>query len=133
MDRYPALDRTVLSELLDILKAYNPFICLYKTACERLAEPVSSQFRLLLNPQMCLIIKSGADRCQENLLTSNKVAAILTDEFNRASCCDIVFAVCNPRGREPVLARINLTHAAYMPLHYVLLFFSGDYRWHYKM
>jgi hypothetical protein len=63
MDRYPALNRTVLSELLNMLEAHNPFIRLYKTACERLTEPASSQFRLLLNPQMCLIIESGADRC----------------------------------------------------------------------
>jgi hypothetical protein len=128
MDRYPALDRTVLSELLDMLEAHNLFIRLYKTARERLAEPASSQFQLLLNPQMRLIIKSGADRRQKNLLTSNEVAAILTDEFNRASCCDIVLVVRNLRGREPALARIDLTHAAYMPLHYVLLFLSGDYR-----
>jgi hypothetical protein len=127
MDRYPALDRTVLSKLLNILKAHNPFIRLYKTAYERLAEPASSQFQLLLNPQMRLIIKSGADHRRENLLTSNKVAAIFTDEFNKASCRDIVLAVYNLREREPALARINLTHAAYMPLHYVLLFLSGDY------
>jgi hypothetical protein len=82
---------------------------------------------------MRLIIKSGADCCQENLLTSNEVAAILTDKFNRAFCCDIVLVVYNPQGREPVLAHINLTHAAYMPLHYVLLFLSGDYGWHYKI
>jgi hypothetical protein len=116
-----------------MLKPDNPFICLYKTACERLAEPVSSQFWLLFNPQIRLIIESGADRRQENLLTSNKVAAILTDEFNKASCRDIVLVVRNLRGREPALARINLTHAAYMPLHYVLLFLSGDYRWYYKI
>jgi hypothetical protein len=44
MDRYLALDRTVLSELLDMLEAHNLFIRLYKTARERLAEPTSSQF-----------------------------------------------------------------------------------------
>jgi hypothetical protein len=82
---------------------------------------------------MRLIMESGADRRQENLLTSNKVAAILTDEFNGASRRDIVLAVRNPRGREPALARIDPTHAAYMPLHYVLLFPSGDYGWHYEM
>jgi hypothetical protein len=76
---------------------------------------------------MRLIIKSGANCRQENLLTSNEVVAILTDEFDKASCCDIVLAVYNPRGREPALARIDLTHAAYMPLHYVLLFPSDDY------
>jgi hypothetical protein len=77
---------------------------------------------------MCLIIKSGADRCQKNLLTSNKVAAILTNEFNKAFCCDIVLIVYNLQKKELVLACINLTHAAYIPLHYVLLFFSNDYR-----
>jgi hypothetical protein len=77
---------------------------------------------------MRLIIKSGANCCQENLLTSNKVAAILTDEFNKAFCRDIVLAVYNPQGREPVLVRIDLIHAVYIPLYYVLLFFSNNYR-----
>jgi hypothetical protein len=128
MDRYPALDRTVLSELLDMLKAYNPFIPLYKTACERLTELISSQFWLLLNLQMRLTIESGADCRQKNLLTSNEVAAILINKFNKASCYDIVLAVRNPQGRQPALARINLTHAAYIPLHYVLLFLNSEYR-----
>ena len=42
MDRNPTLDRTVLLELLHMLTACNPFIDLYKTARERLAEPASS-------------------------------------------------------------------------------------------
>ena len=55
IDYYLALDRTVLLKLLDILKAYNPFIHLYKTARKRLTEPVNSQFRLFLNLQIRLI------------------------------------------------------------------------------
>jgi hypothetical protein len=50
IDRYPTLDRSILTELLAMLTDHNPFIGVYKTARERLAEPTSSQFRLLLNP-----------------------------------------------------------------------------------
>lgn len=133
MDRYPTLDRTVLIELLDMLTDCNPFINLYKTARERLTEPASSQFRLLLNPQMRLIMESGADRRRENLPTSHEVAAILSDEFDGASRRDIVLAVRKPQEGQPTLARISPTHAAYMPLHYVLLFPCGDYGWHYGL
>ena len=57
---------------------------------------------------------------------------VLSDKFDRASRYDIILTVRNPRGREPALARIDVTHAAYMPLHYVLLFLCGDYGWHYE-
>lgn len=73
-------------------------------------------------------MESGANRRRENLLTSNKITVILLDEFDGASCRDIVLAVRNPQGREPILVCISPTHAAYMPLHYVLLFLYGDYR-----
>ena len=77
---------------------------------------------------MCLIMKSGTNHHHENLLTSNKITVILLDEFNRASYYDIILVVCNPQGREPVLACISLTHAAYMPLYYILLFLCSDYK-----
>jgi hypothetical protein len=128
VDRHPVLDRSVLSELLQILTDHNPFVHLYKTAYERLAEPASSQFRLLLNPQMRLIMESGADRRRENLPTSNEVAMILSDEFEGASRRDIVLAVRNPYGLEPKLTCISPTYVVYIPLYYVLLFLCGDYR-----
>lgn len=133
MDRYPTLNRAILSRLLQMLSDCNPYIDMYKTARERLEEPTNTQFRLLLNPQMRLIMETGADRRRENLPTSNEVAGILSDEFDGASSRDIVLAVRNPRGRDHPLNRINPTHAAYMPLHYVLLFPCGDYGWHYDL
>ena len=131
MDQYPTLDRTILTDLQDMLTNLNPFISIYKTARERLAESVDGRYRLLLNPQMRLIMESGADRRRENLPTSHEVAVILSDEFEGASRRDIVLAVRNPQGGDAPLTRIDPTHAAYMPLHYVLLFPSGDYGWHY--
>ena len=49
IDRYPSFDRTVLSELLNILTDHNPFIEIYKTACEQLTEPTADDLRLVLN------------------------------------------------------------------------------------
>src|SRR6201999_1955983 len=101
MDRYHSLDRTVLLELLQMLTDHNPFIGLYKTARERLAESASRQYRMLLNPQMRLVMEAGADRRRENLPTGNEVAVILSDESEGASRRDIVLVVRNPRGEEP--------------------------------
>lgn len=41
---------------------------------------------------MRLILEAGADRRRENLLTSNKVAVIIPDEYSDASFRDIVLA-----------------------------------------
>jgi hypothetical protein len=82
---------------------------------------------------MRLIMESGADRRRENLPTSNEVAGIFTDEFEGASRRDIVLAVRRPKEGASALYRISPTHAAYMPLHYVLLFPAGDYRWYYNI
>ena len=38
MDQYPTLDRTILTDLQDMLTNLNPFISIYKTARERLAD-----------------------------------------------------------------------------------------------
>jgi len=132
MDRHPTLDRAILEDLLDMLTNYSPFFLIYKTARERLQESAGGAYRLLLNPQMRLIMQSGADRRRENLPTGDEVAVILSDEFEGASRRDIVLAVRNPQGGGSPLARIDPSHAAYMPLHYVLLFPCGDLGWHYQ-
>ena len=124
--RYPQLDRTILAELAQVLTDCNPFIHIYQTARERLADQLPEQFRLLLNPQVRLVIESGADRRRENLPTSDELAVILPDEFAERSRRDIVLAVRDPARNAPRLTRIDVTHAAYMPLHYVLLFPHGD-------
>jgi hypothetical protein len=131
--RYPHLDRTVLAELAQMLADCNPFIGIYRTARERLADAPSRPFRLLLNPQMRLVMEAGADRRRENLPTSDEVAVILPDEFTAESRRDIVLAVRDPAQNQPRLTVIDVSHAAYMPLHYVLLFPQGDYGWHYEL
>jgi hypothetical protein len=128
----PSLDRTILRGLHEMLTDHNPFIRIYKTARERLASQ-TGHFRILLNPQMRLILQSGADRRRENLPTATELAGILPDEFTDESRRDILLAVREPGRTGPQLHQVAVTHAAYMPLHYVLLFPYGEYGWHYEM
>ena len=134
-DRYPVLNTTVLRQLTEMLHACNPFIPIYRTARERLTDATdqASQFRLLLNPQIRLIIEQGADRRRENLPTTDNVAAVIPDEYTDRSRRDILLAVRHPTRNGPHLTPVHVTHAAYMPLHYVLLFPHGDYGWHYEL
>jgi len=82
---------------------------------------------------MRLIIELGADRRRENLLMSNEVTAIIPDEYTDASRRDLVLTVCKAGRDRSQIYIVNVTHAAYMPLHYVLLFLYGDPGWHYSL
>jgi hypothetical protein len=131
---HPNLDIAVLERLTQEIHTVNPFIPLYKTAKERL-EAASSQdgnLRVLLNPQLRLIVESGADRRRHNLPTSNEVAAIIPDEYGDAGFRDIVLAHRNSDANRQ-FSIINPNHAAYMPLHYVLLFPNGERGWHWGL
>ena len=75
---------------------------------------------------MRLILEAGANRRRKNLLISNKVAVIIPDEYSNASFRDIILAERYTPNKQPRYYRINLTHAIYIPLHYVLLFPYGD-------
>jgi hypothetical protein len=75
---------------------------------------------------MRLIIELGANRRYKNLLTSNKVIAIILDKYIDASRRDLVLTVREAGRERPQIHTINVTHATYMPLHYVLLFLYGD-------
>ena len=129
------LDATILRCLTAMLsEVRNPFIALYQTARERLqVQPTTTPSRIILNPQMRLILEAGADRRRENLPTSNEVAVIIPDEYGDASFRDIVLADRCAPNEQPRYSRINSTHAAYMPLHYVLLFPRGDTGWHWGL
>ena len=110
----------------------NPFITVYKTARERLATQ-QTDFRVLLNPQMQLVVEAGADRRRENLPISNEVTAIIPDEFTGSSRRDLVLAVREAGQDRPRIRTVNVTLAAFMPLHYVLLFPYRDPSWHYSL
>ena len=75
---------------------------------------------------MRLILEASANRRRENLLISNKVAVIIPDEYGNTTFRDIVLTERYAPNKQPRYYRINLTHAAYMPLHYVLLFPRGN-------
>ena len=79
---------------------------------------------------MRLILEAGANRRRENLPTSNEVAVIIPDEHSNASFRDIMLMERGTPNKPPRYFRINLAHAAYMPLHYILLFPRGDTGWH---
>ncbi|RPB10743.1 hypothetical protein P167DRAFT_490550, partial [Morchella conica CCBAS932] len=128
---YPTLKISVLERLTQEIHTVNPFISLYKTAKERL-EAASSQDgdgRVLLNPQLRLIVESGAEKRRHNLPTSNEVAAIIPDKYGKAGFRDIILAHRNPDTNRQ-FSIIDPNHAAYMPLHYVLLFPNVERGWH---
>jgi hypothetical protein len=82
---------------------------------------------------MRLVVQTGADRRRENLPVTNELAGVLPDEWGEASHRDILLAVREPGRNGSHLHRIDVTHPAYMPLHYVLLFPYGEYGWHYQL
>ena len=82
---------------------------------------------------MQLIVESGADRRRENLPTSDEVTALIPDEFTDASRRDLILAVREASQDRPQIRKVDVTHAAYMPLYYVLLFPHGDPGWHYAL
>jgi hypothetical protein len=75
---------------------------------------------------MRLIIKSSANCRRENLLTSNKVTAIILDKYTDASRRDLVLTVREASRERPQIRTVNVIHATYMPLYYVLLFPYSD-------
>ena len=78
-------------------------------------------------------MEDGADRRRENLPTSNEVTAIIPNKYTAASRRDLVLTVREGGRDRPQIRTVNVTHAAYMPLHYVLLFPYGDPGWHYGL
>jgi hypothetical protein len=129
---FPYLDRTVLLQLTDILTDCNPFITVYKTARKYLASQ-QTDFRVLFNPQMHLILESDADRCCENLPTSNEVTALIPDEYTDTSRRNLVLTVRKAGRKRPQIHTVNVIYVVYIPLYYVLLFPYGDPGWYYEL
>ena len=131
---HPTLDSNILLQLTTELHEINPYIQIYKTARERLEEvaPSENDFRIILNPQLKLIMETGADRRRENLPTSNEIALIIANEYGEAGFRDIVLAR-RTGNIDNNFSIINPNHASYMALHYVLLFPNGDMGWHWGL
>ena len=123
------LDLSILQELTEMLHRVNPFIPMYKTAREQLREANNSQVRVILTPQLRLILEDQTDHRRYNLPTTDEVAVIIPEETNQPTRRDIRLANRGARGFQ----RISQNHPSYMPLHYTLLFPYGEPGWHWGM
>jgi len=92
--RAPELDPEIVHSLTLMLQQSNPMIQIYLTAKERLADIAQAEdnFRLILNPQLQLVVERGADMRRENLPTTDEVSMILPEEYGSAGFRDIVLA-----------------------------------------
>ena len=134
--RAPELDANLIHSLTMMLHQSNPLIPIYLTARERFAaiSVAEDNCRLILNPQLRLIVERGADRRRENLPTADEVSMILPEEYGSEGFRDIVLAR-RMNGEDVVnsFTLINPNHALYLPLHYVLLFPYGEPGWHWGL
>ena len=71
---------------------------------------------------MQLILKASTNYRRKNLLISNKVAVIILDEYSNTYFYNIILIERYTPNKQPRYYYINLTHAVYIPLHYILLF-----------
>jgi len=137
--RHPTLNPRLLNEITDVLYTCSPWIQIYCTAVEQLAIQAASanEYSIILNPQLQLIVNSGADTRRANLPTINEVAMIVPDEYGDKRFRDIVLAKQTRSGDGNPLDygyhRINQNHAAYLPLHYVMMFPHGENGWHWAL
>jgi len=132
------LNVVLLQQLLEVLHEHNLYIHIYRTAHERLQQAIqtlpANEVRLLLNPQMELVLDQGRDSRRYNIPTFNEVAIIILDEYSLASHCDIILAQRNvPNQDQDQFRIISSSHAAYTPLHYVLFFPLGDHGWNWSL
>ncbi len=127
------LDGGLLQQFLNMLHVCNPFIQVYLTARERSQQAPEEDVRVMLNPQMRLVMKAGSDQRRTNLPTSDEVAVIIPDEYGERSFRDLLLAKRMAGEEQPVFTRIKSHHPAYMPLHYVLLFPLGTYGFHWAL
>lgn len=105
----------------------NPLITIYKTAFERLQDlDNAAEIQIILNPQMSLLLEKEADWCCNNLPNVDEVVIIISDKFNTASFCDIIFACQYSENNISIFQNISFTTAAYMPFYYILFFLYGD-------
>ncbi|KAL1715610.1 hypothetical protein EV715DRAFT_207123, partial [Schizophyllum commune] len=118
------LDPRLLAMLDIMLRQVNPYAHIYLRAYEILSEEGSAPdawIRLRVTP--------GCDRRRYNEPTAEEVAMILPGDGSANEKRDIVIYKRLPEGQRQ-LFRISECHAAYAPLHYVLLFPYGEYGWY---
>lgn len=112
-----------------MLHCVNPFISMYKTAREQLRKANNDQIRIVITPQLQLILKDQTDHHQYNLSTTEEVAVIIPEETDRPTHHDICLTNRGVGGFQ----HISQNHPSYMPFHYTLLFSYDNPGWHWGL
>ena len=129
---YDGLDAGVLGDIANFLDTNNPYVRLYKQAHEILASKPPEEWD---HCAVRMVVASNTDTWRYNLPTSIEVAAIIpgSGEENIQEHREIILQLQQPQDNDPTLTnfiRISHLHPLYTPLHYVLLFPSGETGWH---
>lgn len=119
------LDPTLLTALSEFLHANNPLASIYRSARDRLHDLSVQTNRIILSPQMRLVVDVNADLRRENLPTGDEIALLIPGEYGQSSFRDIVLADRN----GPGYSTISPTHPAYLPLAYPLILPFGTCPW----
>ena len=133
---FPTLRQDLLLRLEQLIRdSNNPFIAIYMTAREQFETQSrhAGAFRVLLNPRLELIMEQGSDQRRTNLPTSDEIGLIVPDEYEGRSFRDIVLAQRREDGSIPYLQSVHHANPAYLPLHYVLFYPSGQPGWHWSL
>jgi hypothetical protein len=132
------VDGRILTMLTEMLRDCNPWIQLYRTAREQLQanEERPTPVDVVLTAELRLIQEVGADRRRENLPTASEIAAVIPDVgpgWEKRTFRDMRLQLRTENPHQLGLRRVDPSHAAYIPLAYVLLFPHGDPGWHWGL
>lgn len=140
MARNTSLDRTIMSSLQSMLLEFNPYSRIYRHAFEVLKSLNVPEYSV----KIC--VAPGQRNLHNNTPTADEVAVILPDSSTyEADTRDIILRLrsnstdnnssesTTENDNPSHLQRISEGHAAYAPLHYVLLFPRGEPGWHWNM
>lgn len=127
------LDADIIRQLTEMLLHANPFIQLYRTAHERTQQ--NPHLAVHLDSDMNLIFDDAQhDRRRYNLPASTEIAAVIPD--NNVQGARTARPIClslrypnDDEDHQRATERIDYTHPAYIPLHFVLLLPPGDRGW----
>ena len=117
------LDRTVMNDLQDMLYRNHPAVELYKYAYQEMQKMGPEQ-----QGRISLYFDENTDHRRYNLptATSDEIAVIVPGDGDQLQAARNIILYKQGGG----LREISDKHPLYLPLHYVLLFPTGQLGWH---
>jgi hypothetical protein len=135
ISRNDNLSLNTMRSLQQVMSAYNAYTPIYQHAYEVLRRYDAPDYTV----KLCVV--PGNDPRRYNLPTANEVGVIVPgDDLFQGDHRDIIIHLRPEYYHNPhddrdhlQLHRISEGHAAYAPLHYVLLFPFGEPGWYYEL